>query len=1304
VSAPPSSPYKGLASFADSDLDERFFFGRDREIELVTANLVASRLTVLYGPSGVGKSSLLRAGVVRRLRALVPAGPGTVAGDGALPIVVDAWRDDPDETIATAAGARLPAPDEALADVLAERAAEIDGELYLVLDQVEEYFVYHGRDRGGPLRDSLAEILSRPELRVHVLLGIRDDALAELDAFKGRVPALFGNVLRLDHLDRAAAQEAIRRPLVELEALGGPRVAAEPAFVAAVVDQVASGRIERRLAGRGIVPGAAGKGRVEAPYLQLVLERVWEVERLQGSSVLRAETLAELGGAGRIVQRHLEHALAGLDEPDRELVSRLFHQLVTPSGTKIAHGVDDLSRYAGVDVARLEGVLHELSSERVVRTLPGRNGGGARYEIFHDVLAAAVLDWGARHESERVLSEERAAARRRFRRMSAIAGLALVGLALMALLTAYAFDQRAEAEQQTQRANLAQARAEEQAELAATAQADAEASAATALENEQRAVDAAAEARAAEQRADEQAAEAKRLAAVADDQRAEAERQQQEADEARAAATQIAASEAAARDEAVAAEQEAVQAEARAVTAKNRAVRAEMKAVAARSSAERSGRRAIVARKRAEADALVAEAVSLLPIDPEGSLQLALRSAARARTSELEGVLRDGLFAARAQAVLPGAGGPVERVAVSADGSLVIVTSAEGEARVYELATGRPLARLQHGAPIGDLAVSADGSSAVTGGADGVAIRWNAHTGRRLGRVVHGAPIRALALSPDGRLLATAAGEAARVWSVADGSPVARLQHPFAVDGVSFDPAGTRLLTLARDARIFGVGNWGAAPIVLDQPGQIVTASFAPTGNLVATGGRDDLATIWDGSDGARRHQLEGHRGDVIEVAWSPSGAHVATASSDNGGRVFRSDTGELLTFLGAHSNQVVGVAFSPDGRAVATASLDGSARVWSGSAYERSASLLGHSRSVLDVTFAPNGLSVVTGSADGSARLWKPSVDPVLSLVGRHEAAGRAVAVSPDGALIASAGLERVVRLWRREGIPVRAIPQPAGVIDVAFSADGRLLVAGGSDGIARVWRVRDGRALQSFDHGAPLTSTTFDPGGQRVLTAGQDGIARVWRRAGGAPRELRHGGGAVAAAAFSPNGVYAATAGADTEGRVWRVATGRLVGKLTGHHDDALTSIAYSPDGSRLVTSSTDADAHLWNATTLAHVRALVGHTAVVSDVAFSSDGRWIATAGPTTVGLWETRQPRRIEKGTPVFFLRGHGPRVRSVAFVPGTRRVVSTGDDGTVRTYLCELCGPTGQLLARTERKLDRLGANLTPAERTRYIGG
>ena len=137
--------------------------------------------------------------------------------------------------------------------------------MYLVLDQMEEYVLYHGRD-GGPLADELEELLTRPDLPVHVLLGVRDDALADLDAFKRRLPALFGNLLRLDHLTRAAARSAIEGPLRAYAELGGAAVGAEDELIEAVLDQVATGRIEQSLTGRGLVDagraGPASRGSV----------------------------------------------------------------------------------------------------------------------------------------------------------------------------------------------------------------------------------------------------------------------------------------------------------------------------------------------------------------------------------------------------------------------------------------------------------------------------------------------------------------------------------------------------------------------------------------------------------------------------------------------------------------------------------------------------------------------------------------------------------------------------------------------------------------------------------------------------------------------------------------------------------------------------------------------------------------------------------------------------------------------------------------------------------------------------------
>ena len=144
---PPDGPYKGLARFGDSELDGQFFFGREREIELVAANLMASRLTRALRPER-RREELAAA---RRRRAAAAGARSrrrrrrrrtAAAGRRGRP-----WRDDPLLAIAVAAGAARTRVAEELADVLAERVAERGGELYLVLDQMEEYVVYHGRDR-----------------------------------------------------------------------------------------------------------------------------------------------------------------------------------------------------------------------------------------------------------------------------------------------------------------------------------------------------------------------------------------------------------------------------------------------------------------------------------------------------------------------------------------------------------------------------------------------------------------------------------------------------------------------------------------------------------------------------------------------------------------------------------------------------------------------------------------------------------------------------------------------------------------------------------------------------------------------------------------------------------------------------------------------------------------------------------------------------------------------------------------------------------------------------------------------------
>ena len=261
----PASPFKGLSPFQDTELDALLFYGREREREVVVANLLASRLTVLYGPSGVGKTSLLRAAVAQSLR----------RDHEAAVVVFSSWAGDPagglGEAIDAAAGIESSGT---LAERLAAASRAVGGDVCVILDQFEEYFLYQ---EGAAFGRELAEAIREPTLRANFLLGIREDALAKLDAFKGDLPNLFANYLRLDHLDRRGARAAILGPVERYAELTGEEVRVEPELVDAVLDQVAAGKVDVGRAGRGGTE--TDEERIEAPYLQLVLERLWEVER-----------------------------------------------------------------------------------------------------------------------------------------------------------------------------------------------------------------------------------------------------------------------------------------------------------------------------------------------------------------------------------------------------------------------------------------------------------------------------------------------------------------------------------------------------------------------------------------------------------------------------------------------------------------------------------------------------------------------------------------------------------------------------------------------------------------------------------------------------------------------------------------------------------------------------------------------------------------------------------------------------------------------------------------------------------------
>lgn len=487
---PPDIPYAGLKPYSEENA--HFFFGRERMQESIIANLMAKRLTLLFGASGVGKSSLLGAGVAHKLRSVAQKSLDEKGKPEFAVAMFSTWRDDPiagltacvQEAVREALDDQtlepIPQP-SSLADTFRLWTELVGGDLLIILDQFEEYFLYHKdqEDESG-FAYEIARIVKRPDLRVNFLISIRDDAYSKIERLKENILNVFDNSLEIEHLDRASARSAIVKPIDQYNrfyAAGKQRISIEPELVEEVLWQLRPGQIFLVDGGLGGLSKANDttdtEAGIEAPFLQLVMTRLWKEEMAAGSTTLRRATLDRLAGADKIVQSHLTELLEKLSENEQAMVARIFHYLVTPSGGKIAMSASDLAESAELDRDELIQILNKLSGvgSRILRVFaPPGAVAESRYEVFHDVLAPAILAWRRAHDqklrdrqaeedkqraTEKARAEERArAAGRRRVLLIVIAILSILTLAVIAIasirLKAIAEKQRAEAEQAKQ--------------------------------------------------------------------------------------------------------------------------------------------------------------------------------------------------------------------------------------------------------------------------------------------------------------------------------------------------------------------------------------------------------------------------------------------------------------------------------------------------------------------------------------------------------------------------------------------------------------------------------------------------------------------------------------------------------------------------------------------------------------------------------------------------------------------------------------------------------------------------------------